>query len=724
MASLDTSPNIVVPVPPQAVSLTFAPYRYSAIRHLLRYGGCLLLSALLLFPVYAQLPEKPAIPIVGSAGEQQMENLTMTAGDVVAEDDSYQQQLRHRLSHPLNLNTADEAALQELGLLTALQISHLLNYRRLLGPLVSLYELQAVPGWDIETIQRLRPYSTVQNPVPLLNSLRQRLRGGTHRLLLRIDRVLEPAKGYRSDSGNRYLGSPYKMQWRYRYIHPHGLQYGLLGEKDAGEQFFKGRQRLGFDFYSGHFFVRRLGIVQALAIGDFTVNLGQGLIQWQSMAFQKGGDLLNIQRQAPVLRPYHSAGEANFHRGLGITLGKGPWQATFFASQRRLDANGVADTLHGTHVSSLLTSGYHRSPAELADKGIQRQTAWGGNLTWRHRRWRWGINWVQHRFALPIRKALEPYNLFAFTGRKAQHYGIQYSYTYRNAHFFGEAAIGNPSSGSGGKALISGCLASLSAQVDIALLYRHIGRGYHAINGHAFTEASQPGNERGLYAAIQIRPAPAWRLGLFVDSYRFPWLRYSTDAPAQGMDYWLQATYHPHKALEIDTRYRAAVRPVNSPAGERPLAEVVARPWRNWRTQLHWRPARGIAFRGRAEAVWYDPRGSMAEQGFLLLGDLLYSPLQRPFSIGVRLQYFETDGYASRLYAYENDVPYSFSIPVFYDKGFRCYLNLQASMGKRFEGWLRLAQTRYTDRMGLGSGLDAIAGNRRTEVKIQVQYSF
>lgn len=50
---------------------------------------------------------------------------------------------------------------------------------------------------------------------------------------------------------------------------------------------FKGRQKAGFDFYSVHLFARRLGIIQSLAIGDFTVNLGQGLIQWQSLAFKK-----------------------------------------------------------------------------------------------------------------------------------------------------------------------------------------------------------------------------------------------------------------------------------------------------------------------------------------------------------------------------------------------------------------------------------------------------
>ena len=54
------------------------------------------------------------------------------------------------------------------------------------------------------------------------------------------------------------------------------LQFGVVGDKDAGEQFFSGAQNLGFDFYSIHLFARNVGRIKALALGDFTVNMGQG----------------------------------------------------------------------------------------------------------------------------------------------------------------------------------------------------------------------------------------------------------------------------------------------------------------------------------------------------------------------------------------------------------------------------------------------------------------
>ncbi|MEJ7586251.1 MAG: hypothetical protein WKI04_01690 [Ferruginibacter sp.] len=75
-------------------------------------------------------------------------------------------------------------------------------------------------------------------------------------------------------------------------------------------------------------------------------------------------------------------------------------------------------------------------------------------------------------------------------------------------------------------------------------------------------------------------------------------------------------------------------------------------------------------------------------------------------------------------YAYENDVLYSFSIPVFYEKGYRYYVNVNYDLTKKLSVWLRCAQTIYKVQTEIGSGLDEIAGNKKTEVKLQALYQF
>jgi hypothetical protein len=131
-----------------------------------------------------------------------------------------------------------------------------------------------------------------------------------------------------------------------------------------------------------------------------------------------------------------------------------------------------------------------------------------------------------------------------------------------------------------------------------------------------------------------------------------------------------------------------------------------------------------IALRSRIELLWYDKSGINKENGFLTFFDFIYKPLLKPISGVIRLQYFETNDYNSRIYAYENDVLYSYSIPAFFDKGYRYYLNLNYDLSKKISLWLRWAQTIYQNRNSVGSGLDEIPGNKRTEAKIQIRWIF
>ncbi|CAN5260699.1 helix-hairpin-helix domain-containing protein [soil metagenome] len=678
-------------------------------------GSAFLLPALAM----AQTPEMPS-----SIAEQQLESITENNDDNETEDDSFLQSMQQFLKEPINLNTADAAQLKELLILSPIQIQNLVSYRNLLGNFINMYELQAVPGWNIATIQKLRLFITVSNKVVLAHSLKERLHNGSNVMLIRLAEVLERSKGYRLDSStaqNFYTGSPQKIFVRYKYQYKNLLQYGVLAEKDAGEQFFKGAQKQGFDFYSAHLFARNIGIIKQLALGDFTVNLGQGLTQWQSLAFKKSADITSIKRQLAVLRPYNSAGEINFHRGVGITIGNPNWEATLFASVKKIDGNFAIDTVNTDgYITSLQTSGLHRTSSEAADKGIQQQLAFGGNLAYNKNNFHVGINGIQYHFRLPLLKEATPYNLYALSGNTLGNYSIDYAYTFRNMHFFGEAAVTNKFE----KAFVNGLLISVDANVDLSFLYRNISEKYHALYSSAFTENSTPTNEKGMFAGISIRPTSFWRMDAYADLYKFPWLKYLTDAPSGGADYMIQATYKPNKQLELYVRYHTESKSKNYNPGLFFLTPVVDKPKQNVRTQVNYKISPEVTFRQRVEMVWYNKKGQGSQNGFLAFADILYKPALKSYSTGLRLQYFETDGYDSRLYAYENDVLYSYSIPVFYDKGFRYYLNFNCDLNKQITIWLRWAQSIYRDKTVIGSGLDAIPGNKKTEIKLQVQYRF
>ncbi|MDI3320025.1 ComEA family DNA-binding protein [Pinibacter soli] len=661
-------------------------------------------------------------------GEEQMETAVESSNDAVTDDSYWQSQMFYK-KHPLNLNNASENDLKELWFLSDPQIESFLRYRQLLGKLISIYELQAVPGWDLATIRALLPYVEVRNTKDVLTDVGDRFHGGSHSLLVRYGKIAEQAKGYQSPStenASHYSGSRDGLFVRYKYNYNNLLQYGIAADKDAGEEFFKGSQKNGFDFYTVHFFAKNIGKIKLLALGDFTVNFGQGLIQWQSLAFGKSASVLNIKREAPTLRPYNSSGSYNFHRGAGCVFENGHWSFTSFISFRKLSGNIVEDE-NGDHISSFQTSGYHRTLAELSDKNSMQQFAGGVSIKYKQYNWQVAANAVLYSFSKEFYKEDKSYNLFALKGKNWNNVSVDYSYTYRNMHLFGEIATDKNRK----LAFVQGLLLSLGARADAAFLYRSISKAYQSLYSNAFTENTFPNNERGFYAAISLKPFSNIRMDAYADVFSFPWLKYLVDAPSRGKEYLLQLTYLPNKKTTLLVFYKSKTRQKSFLTDGNPGKVLKDLPQNNFRVQSSTQLNEKFTLSDRVEAIWYDNNGPLREQGFLMYAQGDYKP-SKILSGNVRLQYFETDGYNSRLYTYESDLLYNYSIPEFFDNGFRYYFNCRLNMAallkmnKRYDlaCWLKWSQTIYTNKQTIGSGLDVINGNKRSEIKAQIIAEF
>ena len=120
--------------------------------------------------------------------------------------------------------------------------------------------------------------------------------------------------------------------------------------------------------------------------------------------------------------------------------------------------------------------------------------------------------------------------------------------------------------------------------------------------------------------------------------------------------------------------------------------------------------------------LWYDHHGLQNAQGVLLYTDLLYKPMGKAFSGGLRLQYFQTDNYNSRLYAFENDPSSSGSISAFYNKGYRYYLNIHVRPYPKMSFNMHWGYSIYPEEASLGSGADKILKSHQTEISFQLLY--
>ena len=642
---------------------------------------------------------------------QAIEQVASVEDDREPEDDGQSQWLDRHLRQKLDLNGADPDMMGEMLALTALQVRHFEQYRRLRGPFIDLMELQAVPGWDAETIRRVLPYVKLAADQHILPVLKERLLKGEHMVMLRSGRQWADGHGLKDSvvPSLGYSGDPVKLMMRYNYRFRNLLQWGVTVEKDPGEVLFRSGRGGGFDFSSWHLSLRDLKFIRALVVGDYQVSLGQGLIRWQGMAFRKTSESMLVLRQGQALRPYNGTDENRFQRGVGLQLHRRSWEGLLFLSFDRMDANITGDSLSaaGRRVSSFQTSGYHRTLSELDDKDALLQRTVGGSLRFRGSGLRISLNGIGYGFSLPLQKAPDPHNLYAIARRRWSNFSMDYGCTVRNVHFFGEAAVDQR----GSKAFLNGLMASLHPSVDVSIVHRHIDPAYRALQANAFTEGSEPANERGIYAGITIRPVPSWRINGHIDLYRFPWITYRADRPSGGYSTMWHAVYKPHKKTEVSIRWQYESKEMNQQAFGANMYALTPGIRSGLRMQLSMHFGTDILLRARAEYSRHR-LGLAREDGSLFLTDLLYKPMGKPFSVIARLAYFDTEGYGARIYAYENDVLFQHAVSTLFETGARCYVVFSRKVGRQWRVSCKYARTVFAENAG------------RTEFRMQGIWSF
>ncbi|GGG86284.1 hypothetical protein GCM10007415_19750 [Parapedobacter pyrenivorans] len=654
-----------------------------------------------------------------------VERLTELTAEEVAEDFDFSElieRLDYYQRHPIDLNNTDGRALRDLQFVPQLFIDNLLEHRDRSGKFVAIYELQAIEGLDIELLRLLLPYVTVGVSSSLSDvGMVELLREGEHELMVRYGRILQRRRGYEitDTARSRYLGSPDQVFARYRYQFGRDVQVALNMKKDAGEAFFAGAQRYGFDFYSGSLYIRNQGKLTDVVVGDYALQFGQGLAMWGGLGFGKGAMIQGIAKQATGLRPYTSSNEVLFLRGGAATLAFGHLSVTPFLSLRRLDGSisHMGDSISA--VSSLSQAGLHRTPAEVANRGAVQQWVSGTNVQYQYRRLRMGITSYYTRFD----KAVEPRQLlrnqYAFRGKALWNTSIYYNHSWRGIYLFGEAAHSHGS----GFAFANGLIATLHPHLSLALHYRNYQRNYHSFFSQGLATGSSVSNERGFYSGLVYHPSRKVEWMVYADFFQFPWLRYRVDAPSHGIDMLTQFTFTWYKKANVSVRYRYRKRQENATLElpHRTLGDVSRQQVRvngQYKLNAIW------SMRNRVELSHYQKEGDVTELGLMVYHDVIYKPMHARLSGNMRLAVFGIPGYNTRIYAYENDVLYAYSFPLYHNDGIRAYLNLRYRFARKMDIWLRYATFVYRDVTEVGSGLDAIAGNRRSDIRIQWRWRF
>jgi hypothetical protein len=678
-------------------------------------------------------PERSIDPQTDNFIEKRIETLAENSSEEIDFTTVFESLTYYR-DHPLELNAASRDELEQLYILSDFQIAALIDYRERFGKLLSIWELQAVPGFDLSTLYILQPFVKVDRDLNRLTiSLRDVLKYARQEVVVRVAQNVEQQVGFSdADSATlannpnaRYLGSPQRVFARYRFRYSNNVSIGLTGEKDAGEEFFKGSQKQGFDFYSGHFALRNIGKLKALTLGDFQAQFGQGLTFWTGFGFGKTADAMNIKRSAPGLKPYTSINENLFLRGAGTTWNLGLFDVTAFVSRKKVNTNAASLDSLSQDIQAFTNfnlSGYHRTPGELQDKANIREDIAGGNIAFNKRNLHVGLTLAHMQYSSALQRSDAPYNLFEFSGIQNTNVGVDFNWVYRNLNMFGEVAR----SANGGLAATGGMIASLDPRLSFSLLHRHFGRNYQAVYTAAIAEGSRSINEYGTLVGMTARPYRGVTLSAYFDHWIYPWLRYLMDAPSRGYDGLVQLSYTPSKGMDMYFRYRDRIRVRNTTSDMDAVIDFpLDQHQQNYRFDIIYKISASFKLRNRIEFCRFTPAGAASQNGVVVLQDVIYKPmLTVPVSFSARYALFRVENYNARIYSYENDMLYSFSIPAYSNNGSRAYLNMEWNLGRKIDVWFRYARYFYTNVSETGSGLTAVQGPVRSDFRVQMRLRF
>jgi hypothetical protein len=629
------------------------------------------------------------------------------------------------------LNQATQEDLQELFLLNEWQIQALLLHRRSHGKLISIFELQSIKYWDVSTIELVLPFVSVDDKLDQIHvSAREIIKYAKAEFVLRYQVVPDEKMGFQNVSDSirnmnnaYYFGNPDHYYTRFRYTYRTNMSVGLTAEKDPGEQFFKGTQKQGFDFYSGHLFYKGGKYVKSFNLGDFQVQIGQGLNCWTGYGFGKTADILTGKKNPVPIRPYTSADEFNFYRGAAIDVGVRNFSWLNFLSLKKLDASLEIDSngMETNNFSSISEIGLHRTRGELNKKGVLTEYIYGTNLRYTTNTFSAGVSAIYRNYNRNFAKSSEVHNQFSSNLSKNLTIGSDYRAVLRNVNLFGELVF-QPKTLAW--ANLHGMLISLDSKCVFSLIYRNYGRAYQVPYVNGFSESSKVQNERGLYGGIKLKLNQLWLIQGYYDFFRFPWLRYQVDGPSGGNDYLIQLLCKPSKKMEFYVRYRNEMQEENFVSVNDKLPKL-GREFKQT-IRFNWSIVLGdvLTLRNRIEYVYLKKSNAQIENGVLIYQDVAWKPKKLPFELFLRYALFDTGGYDSRIYAYENSAQYIYAVPSYYYEGNRFVGMAKFSFLKHIDVWLRYGVSLFEDRQSIGSGSEEILGNSKRDITLQVRLMF
>lgn len=610
--------------------------------------------------------------------------------------------------HPVNINTATREDLERIPFLTEQQIEDLQAYVYQYGGMRSLGELSMIESIDAER-QQLLTYCLYigKQENKAFPSLATIAKYGKQEVLATAKIPFYTRKG----DENGYLGYRYRHDVRYAFSYADYLKIGLIGAQDAGEPFFSGGNKWGYDHYSFYVALRKLGRLKAAVVGRYRLRLGMGLVMNNSFGYGKLSMLSTLGRSDNDVRGYSGRSNARYLQGAATTIQLSKRiDLTTFVSWRKIDATLTKDQ---TAIKTLLTTGYHRTPSEMERKNNASQSLAGGRLRWNKDGFRLGLTGLYTVFDKPLQPDdTQKYRAYYPHGKHFWNVGADYGYQHPRWSFNGETALNNNHA----VATLNALSFQATGKLSLLALYRFYSYRYYSLFSEAFSDGGSVQNESGLYVGADWHPVRNLSVAAYTDIAYSPWMKYRISGSSHSWDNLLSVVYS-KGPFTLTGRYRLRIRQKDN-AGKDALANEITQRCR-WSAGY---TARQWSGKVQADFCHYQFDGQTSS-GWMVSGNGGWKPLVW-LQLSSWIAYFHTDDYNSRVYTYERGMLYSFSFPAYYGKGVRYALWAKAQVNKHLSLTAKIGTTDYLDRDHISSGLQEIQQSAMTDLEMQLKWNF
>ncbi len=548
---------------------------------------------------------------------------------------------------PIDLNHTSDEELARLYFLSPRQIDDILAYADR-HPFESLYELRLIHSLADYDIRNLLPFVRIADNRETENTnnnmyAREVFAHAKHELVVRLD-----ARNIESFEGS----DPMYVQGRYRFDFQRRVTFGAQLRRPAGGE-AKDLQ------YGAYLQLRDIGHLHSLVAGNFQASFGQGLVFAPAFHSGKSSYVASAGQTREGLRYYSSVDGAALH-GIGATCRWNWGKAT------RLDVSALYSMSH-------------------ANDSTWRHVL-GANLTLRHNRLEVQLTAAEKLWSDSIR----PYNNAAYN----QHYfrgynqaviGASFRYNHGWFDLFGEVATAQNEKW--GLGTIVGSRFYPTDGVSLVALYRYYSPYFDNALGYAFSETSRLGDENGGYLGFEVTRLRKWRFSGYADVFYFSGVKYGIpQAGTIGYDVLGEAKYsmisNQHSAIGASLRLRARKKGATSTYSARAQFDWSKGEW-SLRTTADYNQSP------------ITNNQSPLPYGVSLAQDIAYTFSHLPLALRLRAQFFDARNWDNRIYLYEHDVLYAFSIPASYGLGGRAYVCLKWQAHPHIALYCRLSETIY-----------------------------